>query len=461
MKQEPISIFIVEDDAVYSAVLGHFLSLNPDFQVKKFNSAKAILAAIHEKPDVVTLDYSLPDMTGDILLEKLKQASPETKVIIISGQEDIKVAIELFKKGAHDYIVKDNDTQERLWMSIQNLRENISLKKEIATLQQEVQKKYNFQKAIIGNSPSLKQVFALMEKAASANITVSVYGETGTGKDLVAKSIHFNSERRKFPFVPVNVAAIPRELLESELFGHEKGSFTGAANRRIGKFEEANKGTLFLDEIGEMDINMQAKLLRVLQEQELTRVGSNEIIKLNVRIIVATHRNLQDLVKKGKFREDLYYRLLGLPIHLPPLRDRGNDVILIANHFIDEFCTENHLPKKHLDVEAKKTLMLYSFPGNIRELKSIVELACVMSNEEEINTEHIQIHTNNNNKSFNNNTENLTLRQFTTQILQHYLDTYEYDVLKVAEKLDVGKSTIYRMISNNELKLYKHAEEKN
>ena len=198
MKQEPISIFIVEDDAVYSAVLGHFLSLNPDFQVRKFTSAKAILASIHDKPDIVTLDYSLPDMTGDILLEKVKAASPETKVIIISGQEDIKVAIELFKKGANDYIVKDNDTQERLWMSIQNLRENISLKKEIATLQQEVQKKYNFQKAIIGNSPALKQVFALMEKAASANITVSVYGETGTGKDLMAKSIHFNSERRSF-----------------------------------------------------------------------------------------------------------------------------------------------------------------------------------------------------------------------------------------------------------------------
>jgi len=276
----------------------------------------------------------------------------------------------------------------------------------------------------------------------------------------VAKSIHFNSERRKFPFIPVNVAAIPRDLLESELFGHEKGSFTGAANRRIGKFEEANKGTLFLDEIGEMDINMQAKLLRVLQEQELTRIGSNELVKLNVRIIVATHRNLQDLVKKGKFREDLYYRLLGLPIHLPPLRDRGNDIILIANYFIDQFCNENHLPKKHLHVEAKKTLMLYSFPGNIRELKSIVELACVMSNDDEINIEHIQIHTNNS-KSFNNNTENLTLKQFTTQILQHYLDTYEYDVLKVAEKLDVGKSTIYRMISNNELKLYKHAEERN
>lgn len=458
MKQNPISIFIVEDDAVYGAVLSHFLSLNPDFQVKKFTTAKDFISALSARPDIVTLDYSLPDMTGDQLLSQVKAISPATKIIIISGQENIKVAIELFKKGADDYIVKDDDTQERLWMSIRNLRENINLKKEIDTLQQEVQKKYNFQKAITGNSPAMKQVFSMMEKAASTNITVSITGETGTGKDLVAKAIHFNSERKKFPFVPVNVAAIPRELLESELFGHEKGAFTGAAGRRIGKFEEANKGTLFLDEIGEMDINMQAKILRVLQEQELSRVGSNEIIRINVRIIVATHRNLQEMVRKGKFREDLYYRLLGMPVQLPALRERGNDVILIANHFIESFCKENLLPKKVLDVEAKKNLMLYSFPGNIRELKSIVELACVMSNNEEITPDHLQFHAQGNN-GFKANTDTLTLKQFTTQLIQHYLDINEYDVLKVAAILDIGKSTIYRMINNDELKLYKNAKE--
>ncbi|HRI21250.1 MAG TPA: sigma-54 dependent transcriptional regulator [Panacibacter sp.] len=460
MNQELISIFIVEDDAVYSAVLGHFLSLNPDFQVRKFTTAKEFVKAIHEKPDIVTLDYSLPDTTGDHLLAQVKELSPATKVIIISGQEDIKIAVDLFKKGADDYIVKDADTQERLWLAIRNMRENITLKKEIESLKQEVVQKYNFQKAIIGNSPVMKQVFSLMEKASSSNITVSVVGETGTGKDLVAKAIHFNSERKKFPFVPVNVAAIPRDLLESELFGHEKGSFTGAIARRIGKFEEAHKGTLFLDEIGEMDINMQAKLLRVLQEQEVSRVGSNELIKINVRIIVATHRNLPEQVKKGKFREDLYYRLLGLSLNLPPLRERGNDIILIAKHFIDQFCLENNLTKKHLDVEAKKKLMLYSFPGNIRELKSVVELACVMSDNEEINNEHIQIHTQGNNL-FNNNTENLSLKQFTTQLIQHYLDTNDYDVLEVADKLDMGKSTIYRMINNNELKLYRGGADNN
>ena len=454
MLREAVCIFIVEDDIVYSSALAHYLSLNPDYKVKTFHSGKELINNLHEKPDIVTLDYSLPDMKGDALLSQVIEVSPETKAIVISGQEDIKVAIDLFKKGAHDYIVKDGDTHERLWMAVQNLRETIELKKEIETLKQEVEKKYNFQNVIVGNSPAVKKVFDLMAKASSTNITVSITGETGTGKELVAKSIHFNSSRKKNSFVPVNVAAIPRELLESELFGHEKGAFTGAANRRIGKFEEAHNGTLFLDEIGEMDMNIQSKLLRALQEREITRIGSNDIIKTNVRIIVATHRNLQAEIEKGKFREDLYYRLLGLPIVIPPLRDRENDILLIAKFFIDQFCKENNLGKKHLSVEAKHKLMQYSFPGNIRELKSVVELACVMSDEEEISSEHVQ--TNQTlSKSLENGNGNYTLREYTTRLIQQYLDKYDYDVLKVAGKLDVGKSTIYRMINSHELKVVK------
>lgn len=460
MKQKPINIFIVEDDEMYSAVLAHFLSLNPDYQVRKFGSAKDVLARMHEKPDIITLDYSLPDATGDQLLKQIREVSPDTKVIMISGQEDIRVAIDLFKKGAHDYIVKDGDTQEKLWMAIQNLRENIELKQEIESLQKEVEKKYNFQKIIIGNSPAIKKVFTMMEKAANSNITVSITGETGTGKELVSKSIHFNSERKKFPFVPINVAAIPGELLESELFGHEKGAFTGAVSRRLGKFEEANKGTLFLDEIGEMDINMQAKLLRALQEREITRVGSNEIIKINARIIVATHRNLLEEVKRGKFREDLYYRLLGLPVHLPPLRERDNDIILIARNFIELYCNENQVRKKNLSVEAKKKLMQYNYPGNIRELKSVIDLACVLCDDEEITEEHLQLNTYSNANTtgvFNiAQNGNLTLKDYNIRLIQHLLDNNDYDVVEVAKKLDIGKSTIYRMIKNNELTLVKN-----
>ena len=453
MLRETVCIYVVDDDVLYCSALAHYLSLNPDYEVKIFHSAKALKASLHENPDIVTLDYSLPDMKGEDLLAHIIQESPETKVIIISGQEDIKVAIDLFKKGAHDYIQKDSDAQERLWMAIQNLRETIELKKEVESLKKEVEKKYDFQH-IIGNSNAIKKIFSLMAKAASTNITASITGETGTGKELVAKSVHFNSERKKYAFVPVNVAAIPRDLLESELFGHEKGAFTGASNRRIGKFEEAHNGTLFLDEIGEMDLNMQAKLLRALQEKEISRIGSNEIIKINVRILVATHRNLQEEISKGNFREDLYYRLLGLPIALPPLRERENDILLIAKYFIDLFCKENKLGKKHLSLEAKHKLMSYSFPGNVRELKSLVELACVMADGEEINEEHLQIYLTPV-KSLTYGNGNYTLREYMRKLIQQYLDEYDYDVLKVAGKLDVGKSTIYRMINSQQLKIAK------
>ncbi len=454
MLREAIRIFIVDDDEIYVARLGHYLSLNPDYQVKKFYSAKLLTASLHEKPDIITLDYSMPDINGETLLSQIKELSPETQVIVISGQEDIKVAINLFKKGVHDYIVKDADTEQRLWMAIQNLRENFALKKEVEDLKQEVERKYNFQNIIIGNSNAIKKVFSLMAKAATTNITVSITGETGTGKELVAKAIHFNSERKKKAFVPVNVAAIPKDLLESELFGHEKGAFTGAANRRIGKFEEAHNGTLFLDEIGEMDMNLQAKLLRALQEKEVTRIGSNEIVKVNVRIIVATHRNLQEEISKGNFREDLYYRLLGLPVVLPPLRDRENDILLIAKFFIDQFCKENNLGKKYLSLSAKQKLLMYTFPGNIRELKSITELGCVMAEGEEIQEDDLQINFSPIKSNYTRN-GNYTLKEYTLKLIQQYLDEYDYDVLAVAGKLDVGKSTIYRMINSQQLKISK------
>jgi DNA-binding NtrC family response regulator len=445
----PLRIFIVEDDLFYSSMLEYHLSLNPDYQVTKFQDAKSFLAALHQKPDVVSLDYSLPDMNGDAVLKEIRELSPETKTVIVSGQEDVKIAIDLLKKGAYEYIVKDGDTKERLWNTLQHLRENHELKKELEELKEEVARKYDFSNAIIGNSFNLRKVFTLMEKAAKANITVSVTGETGTGKELVAKSIHYNSPRKNKPFVAVNVAAIPKDLLESELFGHEKGAFTGSVSRRIGKFEEANKGTLFLDEIGEMDVNMQAKLLRVLQEKEITRVGSNEVIKIDVRIIVATHRNLAEEVKNGNFREDLYYRLLGLPIHLPPLRDRENDVLIIAKHFIEEFCRENKFSRKQLSAEASKKLLHHAFPGNVRELKSVIELACVMAEGDEILPEHLNVISSNVIENFV--LKEATLKEFTIKLIQFYLDKNNYDVMKVARQLDVGKSTIYRMIQNKEL----------
>ncbi len=442
-------IFILEDDVWYGSMLQHYLSLNPDYEVRRFENSATFFGALHDSPQVVTLDYSLPDCDGAEALKKIKEINPGTQVIIISGQEDVATAINLLKNGAFDYIVKDDDTKDRLWNTIQHLQEINGLKQEVEQLRTEVGRRYDFSKTMIGNSDSMQKVFSMIEKAVQTNISVSIYGETGSGKEMVAKAIHYNSERQKKPFVAVNVTAIPKDLIESELFGHEKGAFTGAVTRRIGKFEEANGGTLFLDEIGEMDINLQTKLLRVLQEKEITRVGDNQVIKVDARIITATHKNLLEAVQAKTFREDLYYRLYGLPVNLPPLRERSSDILLLAKHFIDSFCTENKTEKKNLSAEAQQKLLNYRFPGNVRELKSVIDLAVVMSDGPVIEPENITLNTAA--KVTDIFANGKTLREHTNFIIQHYLDTNKGDVLLVAKLLDIGKSTIYRMIQSKEL----------
>jgi two-component system response regulator AtoC len=438
------SVFVVEDDEFYSEVLEYHLSLNPDITVTKFTNAKEFLNNLDKNPDAVTLDYSLPDMSGEEVLKKIKEYNSEIPVVMISGQENIKTAITLLKDGAYDYIVKDEDTKDRIWNAIRNIREKEGLKKEISELKQQVKKKYDFTSSIIGNSPSMKKVFAMIEKAVKSNITVSITGETGTGKEIVAKSIHYNSPRGKKPFVAVNITAIPSELIESELFGHEKGAFTGASARRIGKFEEAGEGTIFLDEIGEMDINMQSKLLRVLQERELTRVGGSGLVKVKCRVLSATHKDMAEEVRKGNFREDLYYRLLGLPITLPPLRERGNDTLVLAKYFIDEYAEENDMGKLKLSSKAQNKLFKYPWPGNIRELKAVVELCCVMTDSDIVEDEHI---TFNSTGSIDTLLQNeMSLEEYKNRIVKHYLDKYSNDVVNVAKRLDIGKSTIYRML---------------
>jgi DNA-binding NtrC family response regulator len=372
-------IFIVEDDELYGNMLKHRLSLNPDYEVELFLSGTDCLKNLYKNPSVISLDYRLPDMSGHEVLKNILEYNSDTPVIIVSGQEDITTAVELLKEGAYDYFVKDDNTKDRLWNVINKIKENFELKQEISELKEEIGKKYEFRKIIKGNSPAIKKIFDLIEKAINTNILVSLTGETGTGKELVAKAIHYNSPRSKQPFVAINVSAIPKELIESELFGHEKGAFTGATTRKPGRFETANKGTLFLDEISEMDKSMQSKLLRVIQERELTRVGGNEVIKFDIRLIVSTNKNLPQEVKKGNFREDLYYRLLGLPIELPPLRYRGDDILILAKYFVDEFCKENKMKKLTISTAAQEKLMNYPFPGNVRELKAIVELAAVLT----------------------------------------------------------------------------------
>lgn len=443
----PIRIFAVEDDPVYTKFLTYVFDLNPEIEVTFFADGGSCLSQLHLLPNIITLDYTLPDMSGDEVLKTIRQTDADIQVIIISGQEDISTAVDLLKLGAYDYIAKNDDTKDRLLMSINNARRNISLLNEITALKEEISLKYDFSNSILGSSPAIKKVFSLLEKAINTNITVSISGETGTGKELVAKAVHYHSDKKKNKFIAVNIAAIPSELLESELFGHEKGAFTGAVTRRIGKFEEAINGTIFLDEIGEMDINMQAKILRVLQEKEITRVGGNEIIKVNPRIVAATHRDLPKEVETGNFREDLYYRLLGLPIHIPPLRERGNDIILISLKILSNFCQENNLANIELKGEAKEKLLSYSYPGNVRELKSIIELAAVMCTNNAITTEDIVFKSIRQQDSITY--EDLTLREFEGKIIDHYLNKHNNNVIKVANILDIGKSTIYRHLKSS------------
>ncbi|RZK31863.1 MAG: sigma-54-dependent Fis family transcriptional regulator, partial [Hymenobacter sp.] len=342
--EQPFTIFIVEDDPWYGQLLHYHLSLNPDDTVQLWASGQECLDNMHLRPDVVTIDFSLPDISGDKLLARLRLRWPEVPVIVISAQSKITTAVQLLKAGATDYLVKDDNTKDLLWNAIQKLRETNSLREQVKRLEDQLQNKYDFNKIMKGHSAAIAGIFGLMEKAAQTPVNVSITGETGTGKELVAKAIHMKSGRHKKPFVAVNMAAIPTELLESELFGHEKGAFTSAVARKIGKFEEANGGTLFLDEIGDLHPAIQSKLLRVLQERELQRVGGNEHIKLDVRLITATHKSLAEEVKNNNFREDLYYRIIGLPLLLPPLRERGSDVLFLAKHFVDEFCREYQKP---------------------------------------------------------------------------------------------------------------------
>ncbi len=449
-----MKIHVVEDDRVFNKLIEHSLSLNPDFEIDTFFDGASFFKHLPDNPDVVTLDLGLPDYTGDEILRKIKKYNPDIEVIIISGQDSITTAVNLLREGAYDYITKDENIKDRLLNSVNNIRKKKKLMDEISQLKSEIAHKYNFGNAIIGDSPAMKEVFTLLEKAVKVpNINVSIYGDTGTGKELVAKTIHYNSIRKSKPFIAVNMGAIPRDLIESELFGHEKGAFTGAILTKKGKFEEAEGGTIFLDEIGEMDFNLQVKLLRVLQEREITRVGGNDVIKVNTRIITATNKDLMEEVKKSNFREDLYYRLLGLPIHLPPLKDRQNDIITLSQFFLNSFCKDNNLDPMAFTSRAKKKLLGYAFPGNVRELKAIIELSAVMSNNHQIDEENIL---------FNSTTteldilaEEMTLKEYTERIIRHYLRLYDNNVLKVAKKLDIGKSTIYNMIKrekDNEIK---------
>ncbi len=382
-------VFVIEDDLVFGKVIQRKLEQSDDsLDVRVFKSGEDFFDNLHLNPEIVSIDYNLPNMNGLDILKKIKQYDQDISTVILSGQEKVDVVVEAYSNGAAQYIIKNENALVELSNVVKNLSSNVNLRKEVEELRQEVEDRSKYS-SVVGESKSIMKVLRLIQKVEKSNILVLITGESGTGKEVIANTIHYNSPRKKKPFVAVNVAAIPSDLIESELFGHEKGAFTGATGRRIGKFEEANGGTIFLDEIGEMEIGLQTKLLRVLQESTVTRLGSNKEIKLDVRVLAATNKNLNERVREGLFREDLYYRLQGFLIQLPPLRERGNDVVILAKHFLQNFLKENRMASKTLSKGALSELLNHFWPGNVRELKAMVERAVLISDTNEITEEDL------------------------------------------------------------------------
>ena len=341
-----------------------------------------------EGPDLVLLDIVLPGTDGLAVLQMLRTERKSTPVVMLTGTKSVKTAVDAMKLGAADYLSKPFDVDE-LRIVIDRALNSSELEQEVTQLRAQVVKRYAFHN-LIGKSQGMQEIYAKIEQVADSRTTVLITGESGTGKELVAKALHYNSSRRERPFVALNCAALPETLIESELFGHEKGSFTDATARRVGQFELANTGTLFLDEIGDLSPITQAKLLRVIQEREFTRIGGVQPIKVDVRIVAATNKNLDDLVRKGLFREDLYYRINVISLYLPPLRERPEDIPLIANHFLEKRLEEAQRPPIEFGKEALELLTRYPWPGNVRELENFIEQAFIWSQHAtEITPEHL------------------------------------------------------------------------
>jgi two-component system nitrogen regulation response regulator GlnG len=330
--------------------------------------------------DLVIVDIKMPGMTGLELLDKARELRPDLLVVVMTAEASMKNAVEAMKRGAYDYITKPFDL-EVLDAIIEKVSRARDVSNQVAMLKQELKERYLAEKNIIGNSASMQELYKTIGKVAGSDITVLIQGESGTGKELVARAIHLNSSRFGKPFIAINCAAIPKDLLESELFGSERGAFTGATERKIGKFEQANHGTIFLDEIGDMPLDLQAKILRVLQEQEITRIGASQNLSVDVRVVAATNQDLQEHVRNREFREDLYYRLNVVPINLTPLRERREDIPSLVTYFLEQTCAELEIPTKQCSPDTMQLLKNHSWPGNVRELENSIKRAVILSSD--------------------------------------------------------------------------------
>ncbi len=445
-------VFIVDDEQAISKLLTYWVRDKWKYDIEVFSNGEDLLRRLNAKPDLVLLDIMLPGMDGIEVLKRIKQIDENLPVIMLSAQGSIEVAVDALKFGAFDYFPKPIDIQ-RLEPSIKNAIKNYDLTKELESLKENVKKEYSFDN-IISSDGKMQDVFKLVSKVLNNDITVLIHGESGTGKELIARAIHYNGKRKDKPFIVVNCASIPRELLESELFGHEKGSFTGAHQRKLGKFELANGGTIFLDEVGELEMLLQAKLLRVIQEKEFERVGGTELIKTDVRIISATNRDLKLAVEKKEFREDLFYRLNSFPIYIPPLRLRRGDILVLTQHFLDNF---NRKLDKNIKGFSKKALKLvyeYNWPGNIREMENTIERCLIICDKDTIDVDDLPAHiraaepvvSTDYSGSLFSDDNIIPFEKLKEESIRHALRVTNGNIVEAAKKLQLGRATIYRLM---------------
>ncbi len=453
------TIYLIDDEASIQKLVGHWARNLWKYEFKAFTTGKEFLEGFNRaQPDLVLLDIMLPDTDGLELLKKIKSANPELPVIMLSAQGNVDVAIESLHLGAFDYISKPIE-HEKLGKSIKNAITNYNLNNQIKQLKQSLKDKYSFEN-IISTDRKMQEVFELVSRVLNNDITVLIHGESGTGKELIARAIHFNGNRKENPFVIVNCASIPHELLESELFGHEKGAFTGAHQRKIGKFELADGGTIFLDEVGDLQMSLQAKILRVIQEKEFERVGGNELIKTDVRIISATNKDLKKAVIENKFREDLYYRLNSFPIYLPPLRERKNDIIVLAEHFIALANKKLNKSVKGLSRRALRLFYDYDWPGNVRELENTIERCVILTDKELIDVDVLPPQIKSGDLSmlpgvediFSENSPIIPFEKLKEQAIKHALEVTNNNIVEAAKKLKIGRATLYRLMEKYNIK---------
>lgn len=384
-------ILIVDDEAIMRNFLIEALKRKGVEAIAAENGEKALRLLEDQSFDMVITDMKMPGISGMDVLYKVKELSPSTLVIVITAFGTIDNAVEAMKAGAFHYLIKPFSL-ESLMVNIEKAGQHVALVEENQYLRRQVNGAGSrYTRKVIAESPIMKQILKNVEQVAKSNASVFINGETGTGKEVIAQLIHDYSPRSNKPFIKVNCAAVPETLIESEFFGHEKGAFTGASGKRLGRFELANQGSLLLDEVTEIPLSLQAKMLRVIQEQEFERVGGTKPVKVDVRLISTSNRDIKEALANKVLREDLYYRLNVVPIVLPPLRERAEDIVPLAEYFIEQICLENHTEKKKLSAEAKKKLVNYKWPGNIRELANVIERAVVMDQDLVIHSEHLYL----------------------------------------------------------------------